>query len=341
MYRITVASPGQVQVDEGLDLPQPGEGEALVKLLYGGICGTDLGTYRGTMAYTKYPCLPGHEFAVEVVSLPGDVAGLQVGMLATAVPYFNCGECYSCRRGLVNCCTSNKTMGVQREGAFSEFTAIPARRLVPATGLDPAEVAVVEPFCISWHGVARADVQPGERVLVVGAGTIGVFAGLAAKAKGARVYVSDVSAEKLRMAERFGFDGYLRNDSPEAMAEQVAQATGGDGFDVTVEAVGLAATFLACIQAVAFGGRVVVIGVSKQNADFFFTDIQRKELAIFGSRNALRRDFEQVIAAVRGGGLDLKQVVTDTYPARQAPQAFADFSADQGGKLKVLLDFTA
>lgn len=341
MKAICIKEPGQVVIQE-MEMPVRKPGEALLKLLYGGICGSDLGSYRGANAYVSYPRVPGHEFSAEIIEIDENDKGLKPGMIVTCNPYFNCGSCYSCRRGLVNACTDNQTMGVQREGAFAEYITMPIERIYDGKGLDPKVLALIEPFCISYHGVSRADVMPGERVLVVGAGTIGVLAAVAAKAKGAEVTICDVAPDKLDYAfQTFGLDHKLLNDSPEAFEKGVAELTNGDGFDVTIEAVGLPNTFQNCLDAACFGACVVLIGVSKRNIDdFFFTIIQKKELNIYGSRNAMKKDFLELIDLVKGGGVALDKIVTNTYKWTDAPQAFADFAANAGKMLKVVIDFT-
>jgi len=338
MKAIRINAPGQVEIVE-MEKPVPKSGEALLRLLYGGICGSDLGSYRGTFAYFSYPRVPGHEFSAEIVEICENDQGLKPGMIVTCNPYFNCGGCYSCKRGLVNCCMDNQTMGVQREGAFAEYITMPVSRICDGKGLPAKTLALIEPFCISYHGIARANVKAGDRVLIVGAGTIGVLAGVAAKAKGAGVYIADVARGKLDYAKGFGFDGTVLNDAGDAFDKAVGEITGGDGFDVTVEAVGLPSTFQNCIDAAAFGGNVSVIGVGKQNLDFNFTAIQKKELNIMGSRNALKQDFLDLIGLVSSGAADIDRIVTHTYKWTDAATAFREFDKNAGSMLKVLLDF--
>lgn len=338
MKSIVINNPGEVEIRE-VAMPVPKEGEALLKILYGGICGSDLGTYRGTFAYVSYPRTPGHEFSAEIVKIGPNHKNLKEGMIVTCNPYFNCGSCYSCERGLVNCCTTNQTMGVQREGAFSEYITMPIERIYDGKGLSAKTLALIEPFCISYHGVSRANVKKGDKVLVIGAGTIGVLAATAAKALGASVYISDIAEQKLEYAKEFGVDGILLNDSPENFEAGVNEITNGNGFDVTIEAVGMPSTFQNCIDAAAFGGRVVLIGVGKKNLDFNFTLIQKKELDIYGSRNALKKDFEELIELVKGGKVDLDKIITNTYKMEDAAKAFEDFDKNAGSMLKVVLEF--
>ena len=188
MKAMFIDNPGQVSIKE-LPMPVPKRGEALLKVLYGGICGSDLGSYRGTFAYFSYPRTPGHEFSAEIIEIEPNDRGLEKGMIVTCNPYFNCTQCYSCQRGLVNCCTTNQTMGVQREGAFAEYITMPIERIYDGKGLSPKTLALIEPFCISYHGVTRANTTKGDKVLIIGAGTIGVLAAVAAKSLGAEVTI--------------------------------------------------------------------------------------------------------------------------------------------------------
>lgn len=339
MKAVFIENPGEAVIR---DIPRPARkpGEALLKLLYGGICGSDLGSYRGTFAYFSYPRTPGHEFSAEIVEIDENDRGLKPGMVVVCNPYFNCGECYSCKHGLVNACMSNQTMGVQREGAFSEYITMPLERIYDGKGLEPMVLAIIEPLCISYHGVKRAGVKGGDKVLIVGAGTIGILAAVAAKQKGAEVYIADVSRVKLDYAREFGVDGVVLADGPEAYEQAVKEITGGNGFDVTIEAVGLPSTFQNCIDAAAFGGRMVLIGVGKENLDFNFTMIQKKELNVFGSRNALKPDFLELIDLVKEGKIPLKKIITDVYKFDQAPRAFQELNENAGRMLKVMIDFT-
>ncbi len=341
MKTIIIPQPGKVEIIE-TPMPEPKEGEALLKVLRGGICGSDLGTYRGTFAYASYPRIPGHEFSARIEKLNGDATayGLHEGMVVTCNPYFNCGHCYSCSRGLVNCCEHNETLGAQRDGAFSEYITMPFARIYDGKGLEPDELAAIEPFCISYHGaVTRGKVKAGDKVLVVGAGTIGALAAVAAKSQGASVYIADVAQKKIDYAVKsFGLDGGIFNDGS-TFADKCFEITQGKGFDVAIEAVGLPSTFQNCIDAAAFGGRVVLIGVGKKNLDFNFTLLQKKELNVFGSRNALKQDFLNLIDLVKSGKVNLRKAITNTYEFDDAAKAFADFALHGADMLKVEIKF--
>ena len=182
--------------------------------------------------------------------------------------------------------------------------------------------------------------KPGDKVLVFGAGAIGILAGVAAKSFGARVYITDIAGEKVEAAVRdFHLDGGFVNESRERLDAFVQEITDGDGFDVTVEAVGAPSTFLGCVQAAASRGRAVVIGVAKHSADFNFLELQRKELEMYGSRAATAADFAAAMKLVKDGFVDLKKLISRTYPAGSAAEAFRDLDQNYGEIIKAEFEF--
>lgn len=152
--------------------------------------------------------------------------------------------------------------------------------------------------------------------------------------------MSDISEGKLEMSKEFGVDDVIINSSNDAFINKVNEITNNNGFDVTIEAVGLPSTFQNCIDAACFGGRMVLIGVGKQNLDFNFTLIQKKELSVYGSRNALKKDFIELIEIVKNGNVSLEKIITNTYQFNDADKAFKDFSNNKGDMLKVSIDFS-
>ena len=248
MKKVLIEEPFRVSVKRDAQIPTPKEGEALLQVMYCGICGADLASYTGNQPFTTYPRVPGHEFSARILDIAENEKGLKAGDIVTCNPYFNCGKCYSCRRGFVNCCTDNQTMGVQRDGAFQEYIAMPIERIIPGKGLTARQLALVEPFCIGHHGITRGNVKKGDKVLVVGAGPIGMFAMLSAKAVGAEVYMTDLLDGRLSKATEMGADGVVSGKNPDDLNALTQKITNGDGFDVCVECCGAPETFLTCIE---------------------------------------------------------------------------------------------
>lgn len=335
MKTVLINKPFEIAVTD-TEKPVVKEGEALLKILYGGICGADVASYTGNQPFTTYPRIPGHEFSAEIVSIPENDRGLKAGDIVTANPYFNCGECYSCRRGFVNCCTDNKTMGVQRDGSFCEYVAMPIERIYDGKGLSAKELALVEPFTISWHAVNRAPIKKGDKVLVVGAGPIGLFALISALEKGAEVYVSDILDGRLEKALEFGAWGVINSAKNDVVAEAM-RITDGDGFDVCIEACGQSVTFLNCIDCAAFAGNIILIGNGKKETTFLHSILLKKELNVFGSRNSYPKDFKAVIDIIASGRVDVLKMVSDIYPMDRADEAFKALANNKGDLCKVLV----
>lgn len=336
MKTVLINKPFEIAV---ADTPKPEakEGEALLKIMYGGICGADVASYTGNQPFTTYPRIPGHEFSAQIVSVPENDKGLKAGDIVTCNPYFNCSKCYSCQRGFVNCCTDNQTMGVQRDGSFCEYVSMPVERIYHGKGLSAKQLALVEPFTISYHAVNRGRIQSGDKVLVVGAGPIGLFALISAISKGAEVYVTDVLDGRLEKALDFGAKGVI-NAGRNNIADEAMKITNGSGFDVCIEACGKSVTFLSCIDCAAFAGKIILIGNGKDETAFLHSVLLKKELNVFGSRNSLKSDFEDVINIIASGKVDVMKMVSDIYPMDRADEAFKALADNHGDLCKVLVN---
>jgi 2-desacetyl-2-hydroxyethyl bacteriochlorophyllide A dehydrogenase len=338
MKTVVIIEPGKIEIRETA-MPKTAKGEALLKVLYCGICGADVASFTGNQPFTTYPRIPGHEFSAEIVEIPANDSGLKVGDIVTANPYFNCGKCYSCRRGFVNCCTDNQTMGVQRNGSFSEYIAMPVERIYHGKGLSAEQLALIEPFSISQHAVSRAVIKPTDKVLVVGAGPIGLFALLAAKQKCDKIAIADLLDSRLKLAEEYGADIVI-NTKDQLLAQAAVEFTGGDGFDVCIEACGLPETFLACIENAAFAANIILIGNGKRETTFNHSVLLKKELNIYGSRNSFKSDFLSLIDLVSAGTVDVLKMVSGVYSMENACEAFEALAHNDGTLAKLLIKFS-
>ncbi|ROR72403.1 zinc-binding alcohol dehydrogenase family protein [Bogoriella caseilytica] len=336
MKAVHVVEPGKIAVVDAA-LPVPQADEALLRVRYAGICGSDLQTFAGTQPFATYPRVPGHEFSAEVVEVNGDARDLTPGLLVTGNPYFNCGACYSCRRGLVNCCQNNETMGVHRDGSFQEYIVMPVDRVHPAAGVDPQIAAMVEPFSIGYHAMNRARVTRGDKVLVIGAGAIGMLAMVSAQAKGADVWIADVLPERLEIARAMGAKDAFDLRGTE-MADVASAATGGDGFDVVAEATGLPVSFLNAIEAASFGGRIALIGNGTREVTFNQSTLIKKELDVVGSRNSLNA-FEPLIQLLHNQTVDIAPIRTSVRPFTDTVDAMRDLREHPDRNIKVLIEF--
>ncbi len=335
MKAIVIPQPNEIEIRE-VPMPQVKEGEALLKIEYVGICGADVASFTGNQPFTSYPRIPGHEFSASIVEIPENDKGLKVGDVVTCNPYFNCGECYSCQRGFVNCCTDNQTMGVQRDGAFCEYIAMPIERIYPGMGLSAQELALIEPFSISQHAISRAEIKSTDDVLILGAGPIGLFALLAARQKCKRVVVADILDNRLALAKEYGADAVV-NTKSQSLEEFTKEFTNGNGFDVCIEACGAPETFLGCIDNAAFAANVILIGNGKRETTFNHSILLKKELNVHGSRNAMKSDFIDNISLVADGKADVMKMVSGIYDMDKAIDAFRALANNDGTLAKLLI----
>ena len=335
MKAIVIPNPNEIEIRE-VPMPEVKEGEALLKVRYVGICGADVASFTGNQPFTTYPRIPGHEFSAEIVSIPENDKGLKVGDIVTCNPYFNCGSCYSCERGFVNCCTDNQTMGVQRDGAFCEYISMPVERIYEGKGLSAEELALIEPFSISQHAVSRCTIKENDNVLVIGAGPIGLFALLAAKAKCKNIVVADILDNRLDLAKEYGAAAVV-NTKAESLEEFTNKFTDGKGFDVCIEACGAPETFLGCIDSCAFAGNIVLIGNGKRETSFVHSILLKKELNVYGSRNALKEDFINNIDLVASKECDVMKMVSRVYDMENALDAFKALANNDGTLAKILI----
>lgn len=233
MKAVKITEPFKIGIEEK-EMPVAKKGEALLKIKYCGICGADVASYTGNQPFTTYPRIPGHEFSAEIVEIEENDKGLKPGDIVTANPYFNCGQCYSCQRGIVNACTDNQTMGVQRDGSFQEYITMPIERIISGKGLSAKELALIEPFSISCHALSRAQIKENDTLLIMGAGPIGLFSLLKAKAMGAKVMIADLLDNRLALAKEYGADLTV-NTKDTDIIEAAKEFTNGNMFDVCVE----------------------------------------------------------------------------------------------------------
>lgn len=318
--------------------PRPQAGEVLLAVRHVGLCGSDMATFTGANPLVTLPRIPGHELGCEVVEAGPDVpAEIAPGRRAIVIPYTTCGACSSCRRGRFNACRYNRTLGVQQDGGLAESIVVHHSKLILNDRLAPRHLALVEPLSVGFHAVARGRITNQDHVVVLGCGMIGMGAIAGAAARGARVTAVDVGTAKHAVARRWGATETL-DAAAEDVRARVEALTGGDGADVVIEAVGLPETFRQAVDLVCFSGRVVYIGYSKAEVAYDTKLFNLKELDIMGSRNAVRDDFEAVIATLESGARDPDDLITRVVPFDSAETALPWWLDHRGSTLKIVIE---
>lgn len=295
------------------DIPFPGEGEAVIKIKTVGICGTDIHAWGGNQPFFSYPRVLGHEICGEIIALGKNIQHLKNGQQVAVIPYVACQQCPACKSGRTNCCENISVIGVHQDGGFSEYLSVPGANLLLAEGIDPQAAALIEPYAISAHAVRRAAITPGEHVLVVGAGPIGLGAAAIAKADGAQVVVADTSpTRREHVMSRLelpvvdpsadDFDGQLRDHFGGSLAQKVIDATGNQY------------AMNSSINLIRHGGSIVFVGLFKGDLQFSDPEFHKKETTMMGSRNATPEDFAKVGRLMTEGKLTADMMLTHRYP---------------------------
>jgi len=336
MKTVKITEPGKVAVSNE-NRPAISNDEVLIKIKYIGLCGSDLSSFLGKNPMVNYPVVPGHEIAGEVVEKGTDVPeGIKIGQKATVNPYTNCGTCPSCKRGRVNACQFNQTMGVQRDGALQELVAVKWGKLLIEDSLCDEELALTEPLSVGFHAIDRGRVEDIDTVAVLGCGMIGAGAIVRANLRGAKVIAVDIDDSKLETARALGAH-YVINSKTEKLNEKLLEITNGAGPDVIIEAAGNPITYLAAIDEVAFCGRVVCIGYAKSDISFATKKFVQKEMDIMGSRNALQYDIQAVLNYLKRKTCPIDSLVSMIIQPEETGTALQKWADNPGRIMKIIV----
>lgn len=335
MKAFFIAGPGESNIGE-IRKPAPGREEVLLRTRVVGLCGSDLNTFRGKNPMVSYPRIPGHEIAATITEIgEGVPSQFKAGMNVTVSPYTSCGHCASCMNARPNACRSNQTLGVQRDGALTEYFIMPWGKLYVADGLSLRELSLVEPLAVGFHGVERGRVTAADRVAVLGCGTVGLGAIAAASSRGAVTIAVDVDDEKLDIARQAGATHSI-NSRAESVIDKLREITDGHGPEVMIEAVGLPELFRLAVDEVAFTGRVVYIGYAKEAVSYETKLFVQKELDILGSRNSLA-EFPVVIEMLRAGRFPVDKTISMTVGLNGAGEALRRWGHEPQAYTKILV----
>ena len=295
-----------------VDVPSVKPGEALVKVHACGVCGTDIHIYEGVMPWARLPLIPGHELSGVVVEVGEAVSSLEPGDKVAVDPNITCGVCRYCRRGRRNLCPNLEAIGVTTSGGFAEYVVAPVSQLykVPK-GLSLEEAAFAEPVSCCVHGFTRLSIQPGDDVLIIGAGPIGLIHLQLAKRCGAgKVVVAEVNEKRLKLASELGADLTV-NPSEERLSERVRLFLSGKGVEAAIDAAGGSAPLDLALSCLDPGGRLLVFGVASEKDLWKIKpyDLYKRELTIIGSFiNPYEMD--GALNLLASGAVDVKPLIS-------------------------------
>jgi 2-desacetyl-2-hydroxyethyl bacteriochlorophyllide A dehydrogenase len=341
MQAIQFTAPEQITL---IDLPEPaapGPGEALVRTHRMGICGTDISCFLGKFPFFAYPRTPGHELGLEVVAVADDVTNVKPGDKCSLEPYVNDPDSVTSRAGSSNCCPGVQVIGVHNNGGLRKGVfAVPAHKLHPGNDLTYDQLALVETLAIGYHAVQRGNPQPGETVLVIGAGPIGLACLEFLKLMDVKTIVMDMQQSRLDFChENLGMARTLAFQQDGSHLAELETMTNGCLANVVIDATGNPKSMSSCFEFAAFTGRVVYVGITTSDLTFPHAPVfHRRELTLLASRNALPADFDHIIQLMREGKIDTDKWITHRIGFDQVPEQFARFTDPATGAIKAIIE---
>ncbi len=335
MLTVICETPGTLRAHDQA-IPSCGVGEVLLRVKRVGVCGTDLHIFTGNQPYLQYPRVMGHELSGVIEQAPAD-SHLKPGDVVYVMPYISCGKCIACRQGRTNCCVNIQVLGVHRDGAFTEYLSLPQQYVHKAEGVSLDQAAMVEFLAIGAHAMRRANVQSGQRVLVVGAGPIGMAAMIFAQLRGAVVTAMDARLDRLAFCTKhLGVAATVAVGADDE--QQLAALTDKEFFNVVFDATGNPKAMERGFKFVAHAGTYVLISVVGASITFSDPEFHKRETTLLGSRNATAEDFEIVLNSMRAGLIPDQALNTHRLTLAQVPTDFQTLLDPAQGVVKAIVE---
>lgn len=326
-------SPKQVEMIER-EIPVPKADEALIKVSYAGICGTDMMIYHGLHPRAKAPLILGHEFSGIVMEV-GENHHVKKGDKVVVEPLLSCGTCTACREGQMHVCESLRYIGIDKDGGFSEYTTIPVHRLrVLPESVTEKEGAMIEPLAVAIHTVRRSKLKVGDTVTILGAGPIGLLIGLIAERAGAgKIFISDVSSMRLQIAREMGFEAI--DATKMNIVQVIKEYTKGVGADVVYEVAGNQITADQMIDCIKYQGEIAVVSVYKKPPAIRLAAMHFREISLMTTRCYSPEDFTKAIELLEQNKINLDLLVSHIFDLENIQAGF-DLMENPDQSLKIL-----
>jgi 2-desacetyl-2-hydroxyethyl bacteriochlorophyllide A dehydrogenase len=329
MKTVTLERPGRFTLSDTSQPGAPKAGEVLVRVLTVGICGTDLHAFEGTQPFFSYPRILGHELAVEVIE--SNAGEFNPGDKCAVNPYVTCGVCAACVRGRTNCCSKMSVIGVHSDGGMRERILIGAKQLYKCEKLPPVQIPLVETLGVGIHAVGRAEVQPGDRAIVCGAGPIGLSVIEFLKVAGADIGVVEKIPERLDFAARHHSLRRYYPSHDEAKQEEPSMLV----FDCT----GDRGSMEESIQLLEQSGKLILVGLINDKISLFDPDLHRREATILASRNSIPQEHHRVLELMESGAIDVSSWPTDFVRPETMAERFPLWLHREAWVVKAVIDW--
>ena len=330
MRRIDIDDPGR-----------PGPGQALVRTHRMGVCGTDVSCYLGKFPFFDFPRIPGHELGVEVLEVGENVTNVMVGDRCSVEPYMNCGQCFACRRGAINCCRNLKVIGVMMDGGLCDRFILRAEKLHPSQKLTMEQLALVETLAIGCHANDRGAPPDGEHALIIGLGPIGLATLEFARLTAAKISVMDMNEQRLEFVRHnYGIENTIHFKADDSELLKMGELTDGDMYSVVTDATGNKHSMSGALKFVAPTGTLVYVGITTEEIAFRHPILHRPEATIKASRNALPPDFTRIIGLIENGTINTAPWITHRTSFDDVITQFDSFTRPETGVIKAMIELT-
>ena len=330
MRRIDIDEPGR-----------PGPGQALVRTHRMGVCGTDVSCYLGKFPFFDFPRIPGHELGVEVLEVGENVTNVMVGDRCSVEPYMNCGQCFACRRGAINCCRNLKVIGVMMDGGLCDRFILRAEKLHPSQRLTMEQLALVETLAIGCHANDRGAPPDGEHALIIGLGPIGLATLEFTRLTAAKITVMDMNEQRLEFVRNnYGIKNTIHFKADESELLKMGELTDGDMYSVVTDATGNKHSMSGALKFVAPTGTLVYVGITTEEIAFRHPVLHRPEATIKASRNALPPDFTRIIGLIENGTINTAPWITHRTSFDDVITQFDSFTRPETGVIKAMIELT-
>lgn len=338
MLQQVMTAPGVIEFNE-VGRPEPGEGQALIRIMQIGICGSDIHVYHGKHPFTSYPVTQGHEVSGEIAGLGPGVSGLAIGQKVTIQPQLVCGKCYPCRTGKYNLCEELKVMGFQATGTASHYFVTDASKITPLpAAMSFEQGAMIEPLAVAVHAVRQSGGIEGASVVVLGAGPIGNLVAQTAKGMGAgKVMITDVSDYRLEKASECGIDACV-NTKNEDLGEAILKYFGPDKADFIYDCAGNNITMGQAIKYARKGSTIILVAVFADMAEVDLAVANDHELCINSTMMYRNEDYIDAIRLVDEGKVKLAPLASKHFPFGEYKQAYEYIEANRETTMKVLIN---
>lgn len=338
MLQQVMTAPYTIEFRE-IPIPVAHKGEALVKIMRIGVCGSDIHVYHGEHPFTSYPITQGHEVSGEIAALGEGVSGLTVGQKVTIEPQVVCGQCYPCRHGRYNLCQELKVMGFQTTGTASEYFAVDASKITAI----PREVsfdegAMIEPLAVAVHAVKQVGDVTGMNIIVIGAGPIGNLVSQVAKGMGAaKVMVTDISDLRLELARKCGADACV-NTRNKDFGEAMMEVFGPDKADIIYDCAGNNITMNQAIKHARKGSTIVLVAVFAGMAQVDLALLNDHELDLKTTMMYIHSDYVDAIRLLQERKVLLTPLISEHFPFREYQKAYEFIDANRETTMKVIIN---